>query len=147
MNNFVQKTKEKTVNKAKVVKVELCRGEGPSADCNKWHTLNSWDAADDLLRKWSETAPKCAGYDKCDFKLIFDDGDEYEGKYDLKHWSCEQDGSVGISLAKHVKEFLRFVSGVRPAWMCDAHWKQTRLIYGSDEKEARAWLDAKEIPA
>ena len=132
---------------SKVVKIELRRGEGASIDCGKWHTLYSWEEADRLLKKWSITAPKDGGYDKCDFKISFDDDDKYQGRYDLKHWSCKQDSGLEISLAQHVKGFLEFVSGVRPSWMSDNQWKETRRMFADSEQEAKQWLETKIIPA
>lgn len=133
---------------SKIVKIELRRAEGSSKDCGKWYEFSTWEGANKKLSEWSNTAPEDGGYDICDFKLTFDDDDEYEGSYDLKHWSCDQSNEGGkISLAHHVKGFLKFVSGERPAWMSVENWHQTRLMYADSEEEARQWLQTKLIPA
>jgi hypothetical protein len=73
---------------------------------HKWQHPDIWAAADKVLFDWSSTAPKEGGYDKVDFGIIYDDGEKYTGRYDLKHHSVEYP-----NLAKHVYDFVRFTAG------------------------------------
>jgi len=96
------------------VKIEITRAEGLHSEvtgipevCTRETMFGIWDCADSILMKWSHTAPKEGGYDKCDFKITFEDGETYSGRYDLKHNSIEYP-----NLAKHVWGFTTFHAGV-----------------------------------
>lgn len=103
----------------KVKSIRLVRAEGPAEECDKPQTVSSWLEANRVLRQWSETAPREGGYDKCDFTITYEDGETYEGRYDLKHWSCEPP-----DLAEHVRGFVTFHAGRRkPAWMTDEEYE------------------------
>lgn len=86
--------------------ITLTRGEGPADECGTPHTLDTFAQADALLFQWSETAPAKGGYDKCDFRIVWPDGDTYAGRYDLVHHSRE-----APSLAQHIAGFCEFLSG------------------------------------
>ncbi len=67
-----------------------------------------WDAANRILLLWSLTAPRERGYDKCDFRVEYEDGEVYEGRYDLHHWTRETDeGTPFPDLAEHMRNWLR----------------------------------------
>ena len=68
-----------------------------------------------MLRKWAQTAPKWEGYNKVDFRVIWEDGEIYEGRYDL----VRQD-MTKANLAQHMREFCSFHGGL---W-CPSHVKQ-----------------------
>jgi len=101
--------------------IVLTRAEGPAAECDKPLKVSSWTDADRVLRQWSETAPKdCRTYDKCDFVITYEDGETYEGRYDLKHWTCEYP-----NLGKHVRNFVAFHAGqYKPAWMSEEQYRE-----------------------
>lgn len=105
----------------RVKSITLTRGEGPAAECDRPQTVSSWTSANRVLRQWSETAPKdCQTYDKCDFTITFEDGETYEGRYDLKHWACGYP-----DLAKHVRDFVAFYAGqYKPAWMSEEQYRE-----------------------
>lgn len=97
--------------------LKLVRAEGPSAECGpaKISTtgLQAMQDAQTQLRRWADTAPAKGGYDKCDFDLEFEDGSQYDGRYDLKHWSLEN-----VDLPGHMRGFLEYYSGRHcPAWL------------------------------
>lgn len=76
-------------------------------------TVNDWPAATVLLLRWSTTAPKSGGYDKHDFIITFQDGETYEGRYDLKHHTVEWP-----NLKRHVVSFVKFMAGLhQPIYM------------------------------
>lgn len=102
----------------KAVKIEVHRGEGPRNECEgKWHAFTTFRDAEALLAKWARTAPKTGGYDKCDFKVTYEDGETYEGRADIKH-----DHIFGYSLSRHMTDFLTFYAGTR----CPPHLSRER---------------------
>lgn len=100
--------------KIPVKSIWLRRAEGPNWDLGQ-RTVASFEAADQVLRKWSETAPEKGGYDKVDFKVTWQDGETYEGRYDLVHRNVAM-----ASLSTHIQEFCSFHGGL---W-CPSHLKR-----------------------
>lgn len=92
--------------------ITITRAEGPISECGKPRRVTSWSQANSLLHKWSTSAPKNGGYDKCDFEVIFEDGETYNGRYDLVHWEKESP-----SLQGHVSSFVSYLAGRPPVWM------------------------------
>jgi hypothetical protein len=122
--------------------ITITRAEGFVEECDKPETATSWLAADAILRRWSNTAPKTGGYDKCDFSIVFEDGQDYKGRYDLKHWEAETP-----DLAHHVRSFISYLSGKAPAWLL-VPGKERYLKHYNDKvaadtetvAEAKRWL-------
>ncbi|BAS31228.1 SNF2-related protein [Dehalococcoides mccartyi] len=106
--------------KAKTIVIE--RAEGPASECGKPVTLTGpdvWQKAFYLLYKWGKTAPMHGGYDKCDFKVNWEDGQTYSGRYDLKHPDDETPDLDG-----HIYHLSAMYAGrFRPAWMNDRQWQ------------------------
>lgn len=67
---------------------------------------NVWQRANEVLLAWSATAPSGGSYHKIDFKVLYSDGEEYQGRYDLQHPTVECP-----NLAAHVDRFVRFHAG------------------------------------
>lgn len=63
----------------------LKRLEGPNALQMTGQQVSGFEAADKLLSKWSDSVRE-GSYDKCRYTLVFDDGFEFAGRYDLQHW-------------------------------------------------------------
>jgi len=101
--------------------ITLTRAEGPAAECDRPQTVSSWSDANLVLWHWSETAPSdCQTYDKCDFIITYEDGETYEGRYDLKHHICGYP-----DLGKHVRDFVTFHAGRhKPAWMSEEQYRE-----------------------
>lgn len=95
-----------------VLSIIITRFEGLATECGQPVKVASFDQAADVLRTWSETAPKTGGYDKCGFSITWPKGGTYEGRYDLKHHSIE-----APSLARHVIDYAEFLTGTN----CPAH--------------------------
>jgi hypothetical protein len=91
--------------------ITITRAEGPTRECGRPRTVGSWAEADGVLFQWSRTAPEHGGYDKCDFKVVFADGTDYDGRYDLVHHRKEMP-----NLARHVRSFVRYLAGELPPW-------------------------------
>lgn len=105
------------MQRIQIKSLELVRAEGPTAECGRAKIdstgLQAMQDAQTQLRRWADTAPAKGGYDKCDFHVEFADGSEYDGRYDLKHWSLEN-----VDLPGHMRSFLEYYSGRHcPAWL------------------------------
>lgn len=76
---------EREAAKIKLQSIRLQRREGRSGiDDLDPHTVNSWHAANQLLRTWSATAPvPAAGYAKVSTLLTWADGYSMALRYDL----------------------------------------------------------------
>lgn len=86
--------------------ITIRAGEGRYAGATI--TVTDWPAANAWLLLQSTVAPATGGYDKHDFTITWEDGETYEGRYDLKHYSIEWP-----NLKRHVEGFARFMAGLR----------------------------------
>lgn len=115
MINQTTKTEglEKTSKKLQVTEIWLERLEGKSEEqtliasevgsnssCNS--KKNIWQLANEILARWAVTAPT-RGYDKVDFKVSWEDGETYEGRYSLKYHDI-----ILANLGRHIHSFLMF---------------------------------------
>lgn len=100
--------------KIPVKTIWIHRAEGPTRDLGE-HLVASFETANAILRRWAQTAPDKGGYDKVDFKVTWDDGETYEGRYDLV-----REDTTKADLARHMKEFCSFHGGL---W-CPPHMKK-----------------------
>ncbi len=83
----------------------------------------SWKEANDFFRRVNDKVielkkrGKMLGYYKTDFKILFDDGEEYAGRYDI--------GADEPNLSSHVQRFCLIYSGqLRPSHFTDEIWAQ-----------------------
>lgn len=90
---------------ATVKSIRLERAEGPRGQCGV-KEVASFAHASLVLGEWARTAPDAGGYDKCDFTVTWEDGEQYQGRVDL-----ERKHSTGYDLRRHMREFLRFYTG------------------------------------
>jgi hypothetical protein len=98
---------EKT-NKIRVEEITLRRAEGRiGKDSFDPTTVKTYEDADALLRRWAETAPSGGGYHKTDFRVLFEDGETYEGRYDLT-----REDATRADLRGHMRDHVRFVAGL-----------------------------------
>ncbi len=131
--------------KVKAVKIEVERYEGRTHECVKAEVNgpNVWEEANALLGRWSRTAPKCGGYDKCGFKVTYEDGDTYEGRYDLV-------GTEWPSLERHMRAHVGCYSGrEKPSHLKEADYRRFLKPYEADGHCAKlaAFMDRYEIGA
>jgi hypothetical protein len=94
----------------RVARIAITRAEGLPHECSVTHICGTWDDADAVLKRMAATAPDSGGYDKTDFRITWEDGETYLGRYDL----TRQDATKA-SLAGHVRNFCLFYSGRRRA--------------------------------
>ncbi len=100
----------------KVTSVVLDMAEGPFSGTHCEFT-NLTDASK-KLSEWSPYVPM--GYDKCDFKVTWDDGETYDGRYDLHH---EEHGTNLIG--EQIHSVITFEIGLaHPTHISKAQYEQ-----------------------
>ena len=139
------KTEPVAKKKIVIVKVIFERAEGPIGECERKEFTSLADAQVQAFR-WARTAPPPGkGYDKCDFQLVFEDGNTYDGRYDLQRTGYNSDGqTIGQQAVSH----LTYLAGQRrPYHFSDEHWAYCckELQETGITKEARKFLEAYEI--
>ena len=137
--------------------IEIKRAEGPTKECfavlimaegtekpvgctpKHTHVVPAdkvWQTANSTLRAWAYSAPE-DGYDKCDFSITFADGEIYEGRYDLVHWSKKM-----ADLSLHVKNFVEFGAGVKkPEHLTDRQYRTIQNRTPGLAEQCRLWLE------
>lgn len=102
-----------------VVSVELNRAEGPSELCGE-RSYNSIEEANAAIQMWAAGMPEDQlGYDKVDFVVNFSNGDNYEGRFDMKY-----SHKNGVSLKKQMVETIRWFIA-NPAYLTAAELQDT----------------------
>lgn len=124
----------------KAVSFWLNRAEGPITECGEVN-VQSWAMANAQLSKWAETAPEPGnGYDKTDFTVTWEDGEEYSGRYDLKRHD-----TTYADLGAHIADYLRFLTGEHcPDHMTEEKY-QAYMQQVGEQTETKAWLAQHEI--
>lgn len=101
------------MSKRQIVRVELLWSENLSFQqrfCGPVR-CNSLARADTLLRGMAATVPR-NNYDRTAFRVVWDDGEVYEGRYDLKHASVGQSNrGQQVSLSQHIRDHLELHCG------------------------------------
>lgn len=88
------------MTKIPVKQIVLERAEGTRIK----KTFSTWRDAESTISKWASTAPDNGAYDKTDFYIVWENGQEYSGRFDLQYkHSYNTDG-----LAKQVKSTLEY---------------------------------------
>ena len=93
------------MGKIKATRITLDRAEGPVALCVKRELTGQhvFAQADRVLAQWWKTAPHL-GYHKVDFTIHYEDGEVYQGRYDL--------GEDHLALGRHIHDFCLVMSGM-----------------------------------
>lgn len=98
-------------------------------------SFGTLEKANSLLRRMSYEASDL-GYDKTGFRITWEDGHTYEGRYDLHRYDQKQENPNGFcDLADHVRAFVKFHTGDHcPHWMTQEKYEQVLKFYKhSDE--------------
>jgi hypothetical protein len=91
--------------------VALIRLHGIEVPDSPEASAHSWEDANAVLATWGETAPPAGqGYHKVHFHILFANGTEYEGRFDLQRGGRESDGAT---LQVHVHAFALCHAGRR----------------------------------
>jgi len=112
-----------TINKIKVKSISFPFSE--SNEVNTKITFSCFAAANAHLRGVEKPD---LGYYKTDFVVVFEDGREYKGRYDI--------GSDYPTLEEHIISFCSTYSlRHRPAHFKDEHWKHFCEMYKGESAE------------
>ncbi len=130
-------------------KVKAVRVEFPWSEAGfqkvAFNGLNVWRQASEFLRGKAWNAPAHGGCNKTDFKITFEDGNTYEGHFDLVH---PERGLADLS--EHVLEFQEFYAGCVESKDLPSHIspEDYERLLARDPKGgelAREFLDAYEV--
>lgn len=92
--------------KVPVKRIWLRRVEGRTQDLGQ-RTVTSFQAADEQLARWAQTAPKKSVH-KTDFQVEWANGETYTGTYEL-----QQDDTTKLNiLGSHIQHYLGFHAGI-----------------------------------
>lgn len=115
-------------NKIGVSQIQLYRYEGPVEDCGRSWAAD-WGGAEVALTAWARTAPggvdnpREGGYDKCHFMVVWTNGYEYHGRFDLT-------GNNAHELPMQVARELALAAGAwRPSWMSPQQYARVQAMY------------------
>jgi hypothetical protein len=112
-------TELKQGNGEKIKVKEIIFEWSESAEIEDGLTVSTFAEADQIIRKIAYHAPDNGAYDKTAFKLVFEDGQTYSGRYDVQYKD-----RINGSLSKHVKDFVRFSAGLeKPSHMSQRDWE------------------------
>ena len=130
--------------KSKVSYVVLKRAEGPTNECGsvlfyvgdsppEGYAEMPWkasggsedlkEAVDKQMVAWGRSAPEPekGGYDKCDFKVAWENGESYDGRFDLQMGGTAD----GKRFWESLKGRLEYYScRVKPAHAADPKWER-----------------------
>jgi hypothetical protein len=95
--------------KKRAIKIWVHRAEGSTNEAGKERTFdgtdqNIWERANNALSDWRVTAPSDGSYHKCDFKVTYEDGETYEGRYDLSK-------KTRTTIEEHMTRHCEFYAG------------------------------------
>ncbi len=106
--------------KIQVQSITIIPGEGPIDGSNDEVTVDSWFAADSLLFKIAKGSPSGRSCLKTDFRITFEDGSTYKGRYEVRNLRVEFP-----ELRAHVQDFVRYSSGIDcPEHMTESDWRE-----------------------
>lgn len=92
--------------KIPVKRIWLRRIEGRTEDLGQ-RTVTSFQAADEQLARWAQTAPEKSVH-KTDFQVEWADGQIYTGTYEL-----QRDDATKLNiLGSHIQHYLGFHAGI-----------------------------------
>ncbi|MEC0526203.1 hypothetical protein P8822_00040 [Bacillus sonorensis] len=114
------------MTKIPVKQLVLERAEGTRAK----QTCTTWEDAESTIARWATTAPDNGAYDKTDFYIVWENGQEYSGRFDLqyKHFYNEN------GLAKQVKSTLEYFVKNDSQLAEQAKISLDTLMIGEDKK-------------
>lgn len=91
----------------KVKEIRIRRAEGFHHETKDTYRFSSFTAADVCLRRMARTAPEDGSYNKTDFWVVYANGYQYSGRFDLKR---EHQAGANL-LSTHMGEFLGILAG------------------------------------
>lgn len=130
---FTKRELREATGKVGVKSIWLKRAEGPTP-LPQPVTVSSYAEATKVLQDWARTAPKAGqGYDKTDFKVVFNDSETYEGTLDLKGADVADNDT---DVAKHIFDYMYFYSGLaKPGHMTPQAYQDYIAGQGEESKK------------
>lgn len=91
--------------------VDMVKIEGES--CPE-RTVDSIEAADQILKEIAANRSPCGGYDKTWFEITLCDGSKYAGRIDVKYINEPQETANGrLGILNHIRDAVLFYGGFR----------------------------------
>jgi len=129
----------KQAEKIKVKEVQILWKEGLTEELKQYpKSFKTIKEANKQILENSKTAPKGGAYDKHGFKIIWTDGNEYEGRMDVKHTS---EPNNDLDIGTHVRGFAEDII------KSDFKWVTAKDKKGAKELLDRYELNGKPAPA
>jgi hypothetical protein len=128
--------------KVKVASITITRAEGLSKLCGKPQVYLSWEDARIGMLRMNSTYPKAGqGYDKHDLRVVFENGETYSGRMDVKQIDVENNDQDPLI---HVREMIQFYTGKhRPYWMKPEQYEQA--LIGVNRQEYVEYLEMYDV--
>jgi len=125
--------------KIRATQIIIERAEGLKDQCGK-RSFDNFAGANQYLREECHAAdPKRPGCDKCDFKVLYADGETYSGNYGIAHPHSRSHEAP--DLGEHVRRYLETCAGLRrPLHLTDEKYEDA--LRKEREKNPRAVDDA-----
>lgn len=102
----------------KVKGIFLNRAEGPTRDLGQ-RTVKSLEAANRVIKEWATSAPRDGSYHKVDFRVVWDDDESYEGRYDMTY-----EDTWKANLGDQIRRFMLYHSGLeRPFYLSSERYE------------------------
>ena len=129
------------MNRSKMTNIWLRRAEGRSAQCYGLD-VQTWTDSDYVLRGWAVTAPKEMGYDKVDFLVTWEDGETYEGRFDMKYEHKLEENLLG----RQITDVLMFYAGEnKPDYMKEQAYREYVEHYADMKVAYLAFLEEHDL--
>lgn len=129
---------KRTENKIEVKKVTIEWSEGKVKYCDQYpKEFNSIDEVNEHLMANCHRFPRGGGYDKHKFIVEWNDGEDYTGRLDCKHPSCDNND---LDLRKHIVDFIMWHSGEEKYPWCGEE-KYQFLMNNEPEKNKKECVD------
>lgn len=127
----------------KAVKITILWSEASYDENIEFTGKNVFGQANDYLKRLAHGLPeKHLGYYKTKFRIEYEDGETYEGRYDLKRHDV-----IYGDLGRHVRQFCEFYSGrKKPDHLTVEQYQSCLASYPPDMPEQWGrFLDTYEI--
>lgn len=123
--------------------ITIVRCEGPIKLCGIPYIFKTWESANNWLMSQAYTFPKDGGYDKHDFKIIFADGETYEGRLDCKALNCKNND---LDIKAHVLHTCIWHAGLESNPWCGVEkynqWlQQEQQDFPSQAEEYKKFIE------
>lgn len=129
---------DQKLSKAAVKLIKITQAEGDDGEYGRSCSVTTWGQANQCLSSWATTAPKDGSYYKCDFEIIWTNGEVYVGRFDLER----KHSRGGDLLGDQVRSMLGFLAGsLKPVWITEEQWEACKMQYKDERGNAIKMLN------